>query len=602
MSWTDFADLNGPVGPRGPQGIPGSNALTNDAATAAYLESAATASGAAVRALYGVAKPADIGAVGDGLADDTAALQQIFRYGGKIPAGIYKVSAELKAYDNAVVVGAGIDKTTIRFADGMPRTSNLITNVGNTHSAHTVANKGIHISDMTVDHNYPAMTDTTINPGVGTYGCGVMLACVEDSTVKRVRSIRGYLHCIDVSASVYNDATIVHAQGPSKRVAIEGCIAEDSFWDDGITTHHSENITIDWCRSINKLATISYNQNGIEIDEGSRNVTVTNCYVNGWAKGYQAKGHDTSYPAYNVTFENCTAENCNYGLDLGWTQTANYTDAKAAGIRITNFRASRLAPRYTGTDPVAFTDLLALNIQGYTNVVVEGITVDETDGGGIAIIGNATNITINGVTFRNALKVSLGTNDCGIQLSPSVYDVTIRNVVFATAPVTNGVFIQGEGAAVVEGVTGVGLAAKTAVKITGRGFNKRITGVLAGGFGTKIATDYGTYAEYGGLSSASRTLTNASGVTGTISYAVAGPIVTVYMANVQVTTAGSQTITTAGMPAGLRPGAAAYLGARKDGAANGGEMPYISSSTGNLAGYYTTGVQYSGSVTYVASL
>lgn len=592
----------GDKGLKGDKGNPGLNSVPTDDAFAAIIADAETTSGALIRAMYGAGKPSDIGAVGDGIADDTLALQNVFRFGGKIPAGIYKVSAELTAYDNAVVVGAGIDATTIRFADGTPRTSNVITNVGNTHSAHTTPNRQIHISDLTVDHNYPNLADTTVHPGVGTYGCAVMLACVEDSSLTRVRAIRGYLHCIDVSASVYNDATIAHAPGPSRRVSLVGCIAEDPFWDDGITTHHSDGVTIDWCSSTNDLPSIFYNQNGIEIDEGSRNVTVTNCYVRGWAKGYQAKGHDTSYPAYNVSFENCLAENCNYGMDIAWTQTPVYADAKAAGVRINNFRAVRLTTRYSGTTPVAFTDLLALSIQGYTNVIVDGITVEDTQGGGISIFGAASNVQLNGSTFRNALRASLSDSDCGIQLSPSVFDITVRNTTFATAPVTHGISIQGEGAATIAGVSGIGVAGKSAVKIAGRGFNKSVTGVTTNGFGTKVATDYGNYTEFGGLVSAANTLKNAAGVTGTISYAVSGGLVTVYMVNVQVSTSGNQTITTAGMPPGLRPAQAVYLGSRKDGAANGGELPYMSSSTGNFSGYYAAGVQYSGSATYVASL
>lgn len=79
MARTPIANLKGPTGATGPQGLPGVNAVDNDTAVATYVETPGTDTRTALDATYGSEILAsEFGAVGDGVTDDSAALQAAF--------------------------------------------------------------------------------------------------------------------------------------------------------------------------------------------------------------------------------------------------------------------------------------------------------------------------------------------------------------------------------------------------------------------------------------------------------------------------------------------------------------------------------------------
>lgn len=115
------------AGPQGPQGIQGIQGLKGDkgdkgdtgdvtvAGTATVTATGSTTARALAARFADTASVKDFGAVGDGTADDTAAIQAAFTAGvGRFPAGSYKISADLTITDQSIVLsGEGQEETKI---------------------------------------------------------------------------------------------------------------------------------------------------------------------------------------------------------------------------------------------------------------------------------------------------------------------------------------------------------------------------------------------------------------------------------------------------------------------------------------------------------
>ena len=149
---------------------------------------------------------------------------------------------------------------------------------------------------------------------------------------------------------------VIQDQG-SKNVIIQNCYAEGAG-DDNITTHHSGNILITGCESRNPSGhLIDGNSNCYEIDDGSRNITISNCLGIGGCKGIQIKGHDYAPAPYNVTIDGLRLINCAEGIDLKHTGRGELTFASDSlgGGTITNpdhqIRNGDIA--YSGASPTA---------------------------------------------------------------------------------------------------------------------------------------------------------------------------------------------------------------------------------------------------------
>ena len=114
----------------------------------------------------------------------------------------------------------------------------------------------------------------------------------------------------------------------SKHVTLENCYATGAG-DDNITTHYSSHLLITGCHSeFPSGRLVPHNSNCYEVDDGSRNVTISNCIARGGCKGIQIKGHSYAPAPYNVTIDGLRIVNCAEGMDIkhtGWGKVASMT-------------------------------------------------------------------------------------------------------------------------------------------------------------------------------------------------------------------------------------------------------------------------------------
>lgn len=117
--YTPIANLKGPTGATGPQGLPGTNAVENDTAFATYIASLGSLTRDAldaVIALLGIVSVMQYGATGDGETDDTDAIQDALDSGARcvfFPAGIYVVTTITVNTSGQQLLGQGMKATSI---------------------------------------------------------------------------------------------------------------------------------------------------------------------------------------------------------------------------------------------------------------------------------------------------------------------------------------------------------------------------------------------------------------------------------------------------------------------------------------------------------
>lgn len=106
----------------------------------------------------------ETGAIGDGIADDTAAIQAAIDLGYDIvfPPGVYKVSNELTLKSNLRLRGGGMGLTTIKFAASVSGSKNMF---------YGAALSKVSIRDMTLDGN--AANNSTTLDGIRLNGMSI---------------------------------------------------------------------------------------------------------------------------------------------------------------------------------------------------------------------------------------------------------------------------------------------------------------------------------------------------------------------------------------------------------------------------------------------
>lgn len=295
----------------------------------------------------------DYGAKGDGITDDTQAIQAALNKAGNIyiPEGTYIIS-ELVVKSNTHLFGAGIDKTILSATsstldvDESTLTSerllpqNLIhakNGIVNEHchlrdttdesiwesSGYNVYDRDIYIGDLTIDMHW-WYRHTKLQGGLNFGMTGVMLGGVENVVVERVKAVDCGEHGFNTKAFPWQMNPSGYAShdaipGRSRHVVFRECEFYGSLFDDGFTTHQSDYITIERCRAIADVGTTGLHlvesQNGFEIDDGCRNCFIVDCYSENFGKGFAVVCHQNQLPCRNIFFETCYAKNNYYNFN-----------------------------------------------------------------------------------------------------------------------------------------------------------------------------------------------------------------------------------------------------------------------------------------------
>lgn len=340
------------------------------------------------------------------------------------PAGRYLFSGEMLAHDITYFIGDGVGATEFVKAPTSAADQCGITNANNTRTDTNTGNRSIVIKDMTLTGALGTATGTV---GAGTSGCGIGLAFVQDAYIERVESRRWSKHCFDVSAKYYwtssNPNPTAYAPGASKNVILRDCIGTESG-DDIITTHFSGPISIEnpHCYGSETVGGVNLNRNGIEIDDGSFDVTVKGGLVANCNSGIEIKGHDYAPAATRVRVYGTTIRGCSRNVNLRHMGWYGPTALKPDGVTPQEYSASAkdvLIDGVTVYAPQGFASgsLLprAIRVASYDNVRVIGLTVVQTDetlgatptgedeetSSPIYIHQGARNVVFDGLSVRN---------------------------------------------------------------------------------------------------------------------------------------------------------------------------------------------------------
>nr|WP_308303533.1 glycosyl hydrolase family 28-related protein [Bacillus canaveralius] len=352
----------------------------------------------------------DFGAAGDGITDDTEAFRKALGNGRVqvyVPEGIF-ITKGITLPSWTCLVGAGKGLTTIKLHHQAPKGRRLITNAN-----HWRGNHHILVEGMSLDWNADRLCPTDKTSTWGNHSSCLTYANVTFGWVKGVEGINPGLHCFDVSSTLYNySGDGYRARGPSKYVWLDH-LNGYGFGDDGITTHHSDNILISnshMCDPSGRAHNKGFsNSNGIEVDDGSRHVWLVNNSTSRCFGGVEIKAHHNSSAAADVQIIGHISVNDNRSYNFRHIGHHKITDPEsktAFNIRATNLVA--LAPIYT--DLYAGSTPRALVVSAYKNVVINHFTLigdpdyDYHKNPVIAIQYRSRNVVLNNITIRGFKK------------------------------------------------------------------------------------------------------------------------------------------------------------------------------------------------------
>ena len=243
----------------------------------------------------------DYGAKGDGTDDLDAfiAARDAANLAGhgRIYAGgkTYGLRDEFRLGSNNELFGAGKLRTTLRLTAAAPPSCALVTNADI-----AAGNIQVWVHDLALDLQCSSAWRC---PSEATFPGGSRSSCltfrnVQHGYVDRVLAINAGLHGFDITcASLHVPVRAACSRALPQERHADRCEAS-GFGDDGFTTHHSEHLFIS--NSYSHDPRNRGNQNGFEIDDGSRYVTLTNNTSENCFGGVEIKAHATASAAFGV--------------------------------------------------------------------------------------------------------------------------------------------------------------------------------------------------------------------------------------------------------------------------------------------------------------
>lgn len=419
-----------------------------------------------------IVNPKMLGAKADGIRDDYAECQAALEFSRSVrfTAETYLLSAGLGIPSNTTVDLGG---ATLKMADDADVYENVLTNWnhwkkqnitrggGSPGSTYDVYDENIHIIGTGVlecrgDQRIVGL----VYADYATYGgCGIKFCGTKFSSADGQITINNpIMHGADMSPfDLATNWSVGHngydlVDGGCLYTLFKGLHVKNSIVDDGITTHFAKHFTVELCTAVfddARKAILYENQNGIEIDGGSQHGVVRGNYIYGYAKGVAVVGHYHEPPARHILVEGNTAEYVYQGYSLwnnpggGDVGSPNYI---APADRVRNSQARdvtfrdntvRNMTQINARDP-GDNYLLPFWNYGYSDVVVDGLTVDGINADSVATC--YLQILVNG--YNTKLKNINGKNiDHTGSLGTTMF-ISIPNGLSQSGIEVDGVFIE----------------------------------------------------------------------------------------------------------------------------------------------------------------
>jgi hypothetical protein len=349
----------------------------------------------------------DYGAIGDGKTDNTKAFQKAIGNGRVIvhvPEGIF-LTKGIKLPSWTCLIGKGKGITTIKLHPDAPIETRLVTNANHRKGNHHILVKG-----MSLDWNIERLGHTERTSAGGHSSSCFTFANVKYGWVKQVEAINPGLHCFDVSSTRYHYAGDgKRARGRSRYIWLDQ-LNGYGFGDDGITTHHSDYVFISnshMCDPSGRAHPKGIsNSNGIEVDDGSRNIWLVHNSTSRCFGGVEIKAHHNASAASNIYIIGHLSvhDNRSYNFrHIGHHKISDPESKTAYNIKATMMVS--IAPIYT--DLYQHSSPRGLVVSAYRNVVINHFTLigdpdyDYKGNPVIAIQYRARNIVLNHVSIRN---------------------------------------------------------------------------------------------------------------------------------------------------------------------------------------------------------
>ncbi|MEC1428888.1 peptidase G2 autoproteolytic cleavage domain-containing protein [Bacillus sonorensis] len=350
----------------------------------------------------------DFGAVPDGETDSTEAFRKAVGDGHvrvQLSAGTYVVRG-VKLPSWTYLIGQGKGVTTLKLHEDTPASEWVITNAD-----YENGNRNIFVQGMSLDWNPDRQGG--VGATGGQHSSCLTYAKVKFGWVKDVEAINAGLHGFDITAPTYDHlASTQYTKDGCRYIWLDNCVAYGAG-DDGITTHYSEYIFISNSYSFDQRGTAhpkgQSNSNGIEVDDGSKNVWLINNYTSGNIRGVEVKAH-TEWPA---------SQNVHVIGHVSYRDVRSY-DLRHIGHHLAADPESTTAYDVTLTDCTAiepvFNDMYAglspraLVVSAYKNVTISNFTAigdplyDYQDNPVIALQYRSRNISLNNITIRGFKK------------------------------------------------------------------------------------------------------------------------------------------------------------------------------------------------------